>query len=61
MALDLGELLDQSVGEGIGIGKARQRSHPAQFLRLVRQRVGLLIADHLQPVLDPAQEQISVG
>ena len=61
MALDLGKLRDQSVGESIGIGKAGQRGHPAQFVRLVRQRVGLLIADHLQPVLDPAQEEICVG
>ena len=61
MALDLGKLPDQGVGERICIGKAGQRGHPAQFVRLVRQRVGLLIADHLQPVLDPAQEEICVG
>ena len=61
MRLDRGELSEKSLGEGIRVGKAGKRRHPAQLFRLVRQNVGLLVADHLQPVLDPAQEKVSVG
>ncbi len=38
-------------------GKAREA---LQRLAIGRQRVGLVVGDHLQPVLDPAQETVGV-
>jgi hypothetical protein len=58
MSFDHAKLSEKSVGEGIGVGKAGKRCDPAQLFRLVRQSMGLLVPDHLQPVLDPAQEKI---
>src|SRR6476646_6434447 len=59
MRLDRGKLSEESLGEGIRVGKAGKCRRPAQLVLLVRQNMGLLVADHLQPVLDPAQEKVS--
>ena len=38
------------------VGKAEEAARPLQLLVVLGQRMRLLVGDHLQPVLDPAQE-----
>ena len=44
-----------------GIGKAAEARQTGQGSRLVGQLLGLLVSDHLQAVLDPAQEHIGLA
>ncbi len=61
MRLDPLERGDQRIAEIVGVGKAGEPRDAGKLLRLGGDDMGLLIADHLQPVLDPAEEQISLG
>ena len=61
MGLDPLEPVEQRVAERVGIGKARELGNAIQLLRLGGNDVGLLVADHLQPVLDAAQKEIGLG
>ena len=61
MGLDPLEPIEQRVAERVGIGKARELGDAVQLLRLGGNDMGLLVADHLQPVLDAAQEEIGLG
>jgi hypothetical protein len=40
------------------VGKAAEAGDAGQARRVVRQPLGLLVGDHLQPMLDRAQEAI---
>ena len=44
-----------------GIGKAAETGDGRELAGIVGQRLGLLVGDHLQAVLDGAQEAIGVG
>ncbi len=58
MALHLVEMVEQDLGEGVAVGKAEKAREPLEPGALGRQRLRLLVIDHLQPVLDRAQEDI---
>ena len=58
MALHLAEMAEQRGGEGVAIGKADEAGETLELGAFGRQRLGLLVVDHLQPVLDRAQEAI---
>ena len=45
-----------AVGEGVAAGKAEKARETVERFAVGRQRMGLLVGDHLQPVLDAAQE-----
>ena len=61
MGFDALEPGDQRIAKFVGIGKARQPGDTVELFGLGRNDVGLLVADHLQPILDAAQEQIGLG
>ena len=54
-------VVQQRGGECRRIGKTHEHGKPVQLLRRLRQRVRLPVGDHLQPVLDPAQEAVGEG
>src|SRR5829696_4124368 len=54
-------MLEQSGRESITAFVAEKAREPVKFLPLIRQRVGLLVGHHLQPMLDNAQEAIGFG
>ena len=58
VALDPAQGRQQFGRKGIEFGVAEEDGERAQLRRIVGQRVGLLVVDHLQPVLDPAQEPV---
>ena len=58
VALHLVEMVEQHLGEGVAIGKAEKAREALELGALGRQRLRLLVVDHLQPVLDRAQEAI---
>ena len=47
--------------KSVGVGKARELRDALELVGLGGNDMGLLVADHLQPVLDSAQEQIGFG
>src|SRR4051794_11584012 len=51
-------MIKQDGGERVAAVEAEEAREPLELLALVRQRVGLLVGHHLQPVLDVAQESI---
>ena len=52
---------EQVQGEFIATGEAEKTRKRRERLGVRRQRMGLLVSHHLQPVLDTAQEIISRG
>ncbi len=56
--LDATQVPEQHVGERVPTGKAEEPGEPLDGLGLFGKRVGLLIGDHLQPMLDAAQELV---
>ena len=58
VALHVAQMAEQRLGEGVAVGKAEKAREPLEPLAVARQRVGLLVGHHLQPVLDRAQEPI---
>ena len=58
MALHLAQMADQRLGEGVAILEAGKAREALEAFAIGRQRVGLVVGDHLQTVLDLAQEQI---
>ena len=57
-AIGLDEVAKQLLGEIARIGVAQERGKAHQVIGPLWQFVRLSIADHLQPVLDSAQEAI---
>src|SRR3954465_2146260 len=51
-------MIKQDGGECVAAVKTEEARERLELLALVRQRVGLLVGHHLQPVLDLAQESI---
>ena len=52
---------DQRVAESVDVGKARRAARRGSSSPSSGSVVGLLVADHLQAVLDAAQEEIGLG
>ena len=52
------EMAEQILGEGRAAFIAEEVRKALDGLGVVGQRMGLLVRDHLQPVLDPAQELV---
>ena len=55
------EMAEQVLGEGRAAVVAEEAGKTLHGLAIVRQAVGLLVGDHLQPVFDPPQEFIRCG
>ena len=47
-------------GEGGGVGKAAEAGERRQLVGVLGQRLGLLVGDHLQAMLDGAQEAVGL-
>ena len=60
MALHLVEMIEQDFGKGIAVGKTEKARKAFQVGTLGRQNLRLLVIDHLQAVLDRAQEAVSL-
>ena len=58
VALHLVEMLEQNLGEGVAAGVPKKARETLKLRALGRQRLRLLVVDHLQPVLDRAQETV---
>ena len=58
MPLHRVEMAEQVLGEGRAAFVAEEIRKALDRLGLLGQRMGLLVGDHLQPVLDPPQELI---
>ena len=54
-------MFEQDGREGIAVRVAEEAREGLDRFPLIRQRVGLLVGDHLQAVLDLAQEAIRLG
>ena len=52
-------MLEQHLGEGVAVGKAKKPREAFELRALGRQRLRLLVIDHLQAVLDRAQKDVS--
>ena len=61
MALHDVEMTEQILGKGRAALIAEEMRKALHRLGIVRQRMGLLVGDHLQPMLDPAQEFVGRG
>src|SRR5262249_25261517 len=61
VGLDAPEGIDERVAEGVGVGKARQPGNAIKLVQVGRDDMRLLVADHLQPVLDAAEKEIGLG
>src|ERR1043166_8731523 len=61
VALDPAHMTEQCGGEGVASGKTEEPGEALERRRVGGEHVGLLVGDHLQAVLDLAQETISVG
>ena len=59
MPLHVAQVGEQSSGEGVAAGEAEKTRKAFEPRAIARQRVGLLVGDHLQPVLDRAQKPVS--
>ena len=59
MPLHVVEMLEQRLGESVAVGKAEKTREPLELCPLGWQRLRLLVIDHLQAVLDRAQENVS--
>ena len=55
------EMAQQIAGEGGAAVIAEEARKALHRLGIVGQRVGLLVGDHLQPMLDPPQEHVGRG
>ncbi len=55
------EMTQQVFGEGRAAVISEKPREPLHRLDIFRQGVGLLVGDHLQPVLDPPQERVGRG
>ena len=60
MPIDLAQLRHQRSGEIVAAGKAEKAGKNVECDGLGRQRMGLLVGHHLQPVLDAAQKIVSL-
>ena len=58
MALDALELVPDRLGQRVAVGVAHERREALDLIGAGRQAVGLLVGDHLQAMLDPAQEPV---
>src|SRR3954454_12809803 len=54
-------MIKQDGGERVAAVETEEAREPLELLALVRQRVGLLVGHHLQPVLNLTQESIRFG
>ena len=61
MRLDRSERGDQRIAESVGVGKAGELRDALELVGLGGDGMRLLVGDHLQPVLDAAQEEIGLG
>ena len=61
MRLDLGQVEGQVAGEGLEPRVAAEPGEARKLGALERQALRLLVGDHLQPVLDRAEEEIGRG
>ena len=61
MLFDLGQMKSEFVGESLEPVIAAEPCEAGKLGALERQALGLLVGDHLQPVLDGAQEEIGLG
>ena len=59
MPLHIVEMLEQSLGESVAVRVAKKPRKPFKLRALGRQRLRLLVIDHLQAVLDGAQKNVS--
>ena len=55
------EMAEQVLGEGGAAVIAEEMRETLHGLGLLRQRMGLLVGDHLQAVFDPPQELVGRG
>ena len=55
------EMAKQILGKGRPALIAEETRKPLHGLGIVRQRMGLLVGDHLQPVFDPPQKFVGRG
>src|SRR5690242_8019362 len=60
MGLDAPEGVDQRISESVGIGKAREPGYTIELVPFGGDDMRLLVADHLQPILDAAEEEIDL-
>src|SRR4029453_5139503 len=60
MRLNALERLDERIAEGIGVGEPRKPSHAIKLLPVCGNYMGLLVTNHLQPVLDAAEKEIDL-
>ena len=58
MLLHIAQVIHERLCERFAIGKARKTGEAFKSLAVRRQRVGLLVRNHLQPVFDHAEEAI---
>src|SRR5665213_3577091 len=58
VVLNFMEMIEQNLGESVAAGKAKKSREALEPGALRRQRLRLLVVDHLQPVLDRAQKNI---
>ena len=61
VALHAFQLGGQARGEGAASAKPQKRASAGELVGIVGQRLGLLVGDHLQAMLDRAQEAIGLG
>ena len=52
------QLFGQPRGKAGGVGKAAEVGETGKFQRIVGQRLGLLVGQHLEAMLDAAQEPV---
>jgi len=61
VALHLAQMVEQGGGERVASGKAEEAGKAIERVAFSGQRVGLLVGNHLQPMLGNAQETIGRG
>ena len=61
VTLDGAQVRQQMPSEFVASGEAEKAREAGERIGIGRQRVGLLIGQHLQPVFDAAQEFVRLG
>ena len=56
--LHIAQMAEQRLGKTVAVGKAEETGEALQSFAVTRQRMGLLVRNHLQAVLEHAQESI---
>src|SRR5436853_3859817 len=54
-------MAEQDLGKSVTVGEAEKARKFFKPVAVARQHVGLFVGDHLQPVLDRAQESVGRG